>query len=130
MLLYAILHCQKKKKTNWVASRTNAGDLTGVPVTTSPGRLEGWGVCQESLSPWHGKPTLQGGLFLACGVLPACGGKPPAESKGSGDGTRAQGTGRGEVGKKGNPDPGAGTNKDKVCVIVVVWLRAGSEGKH
>lgn len=101
MLLYAILHCQKKKKTNWGASRANAGDLMGVSVTTSSRRLEG-GVCQESLSPWLGKLTLQRGLFLACHVLPACGGKTPAESKGSGDGTRAWGTERGEVGKMGN----------------------------
>ena len=38
--------------------------------------------------------------------------------------------GRGEVGDKGNPDKIGRTNKDKVCVFVMVWLWAGSEGKH
>lgn len=32
----------EKEKNNSVAGRANAGDLMGVSVTTSPGRLEGW----------------------------------------------------------------------------------------
>lgn len=117
----------EKEKTNSVASRANAGDLLGVSVTTSPGRLEEQRVSGR-LSPWRGEPTLQGGLFpgLPCALIiwgqtsPCLLSQPRARSQGW---HWAPEWGRGQIGEKGNPDREVGQIKTRF--VYLLWFGSG-----